>query len=223
MTDQTNWAKVLGELLADHECQVTAAVEALAARIAEIEARPAEKGNPGEKGPQGERGAEGLRGQDGPSGPPGPSGDRGDPGPQGAQGPPGDKGGAGDPGRDGRDAADLAYLREYIAEQVTAEIAGIFKASSITSSDGGRMLNAVLGGKVHEIKTAIPLDAGVWTEREYAAGDCVSHGGSVFIAQKATSEKPGKSDDWRLAVKRGADGRDWRPDEKRVAEPVRFK
>ena len=68
---------------------------------------------------------------------------------------------------------------------------------------------------MHEIKTAIPLDAGVWTERAYAAGDSVSHGGSLFIAQVDTSAKPGKSDDWRLAVKRGADGRDWRPDDKR--------
>jgi hypothetical protein len=71
--------------------------------------------------------------------------------------------------------------------------------------------------------TGISLDAGVWTEREYLAGDSVSHGGSSFIAQVATTAKPGKSDDWRLAVKRGADGRDWRPDDKRVPEPVRFK
>jgi hypothetical protein len=45
----------------------------------------------------------------------------------------------------------------------------------------------------------------------------------MFIAQVATTAKPGKSDDWRLAVKRGADGRDYRPEDKRVSEPVRFK
>jgi hypothetical protein len=56
------------------------------------------------------------------------------------------------------------------------------------------------------------------------AGDAVSHGGSLFIAQGDTNAKPGKSDDWRLAVKRGADGRDWRPEpDKRTTEPVRFK
>jgi hypothetical protein len=45
----------------------------------------------------------------------------------------------------------------------------------------------------------------------------------LFIAQVATTAKPGKSDDWRLAVKRGADGRDWRPEDKRALEPVRLK
>jgi hypothetical protein len=67
------------------------------------------------------------------------------------------------------------------------------------------------------------LDVGVWTERSYAAGDAVSHGGSLFIAQQDTGEKPGKSDHWRLAVKRGADGRDYRPEDRRALEPVRFK
>jgi hypothetical protein len=136
----------------------------------------------------------------------------------------GDKGEKGEPGRDGRDAADLALLRSYIVEQVTSEIAGIFKAASFTSPDGGRTLTAAFGGISHEIKTRLPLDAGVWTERAYVAGDTVSHGGSMFIAQANTIEKPGKSDDWRLAVKRGADGRDWRPEQdKRALEPVRFK
>jgi hypothetical protein len=55
------------------------------------------------------------------------------------------------------------------------------------------------------------------------AGDSVSHGGSSFIAQVNTSAKPGKSDDWRLAVKRGNDGRDYRPDNKPPTEPVRLK
>ena len=68
------------------------------------------------------------------------------------------------------------------------------------------------------------LDAGVWKEgATYAAGDGVTLGGSFFIAQAETTAKPGKSDEWRLAVKRGTDGRDWRPDEKRALEPVRFK
>ena len=81
-----------------------------------------------------------------------------------------------------------------------------------------------IGEAVHEIKTAIVLDAGVWREgTAYAAGDAVSHGGSLFIAQKGTNAKPGASDDWRLAVKRGADGRDYRPEEERTPKPVRFK
>lgn len=157
-------------------------------------------------------------------GPPGPAGVHGEVGPQGLRGPSGDKGEKGDSGRDGRDAADLALLRSYIVEQIAVEIADVFAKASFASPDFGRTLNATLGGKDHEIKTGIPLDAGTWTERAYAAGDTVTHGGSLFIARIATSEKPGKSDDWRLAVKRGADGRDWRPPpQERAAEPVRFK
>ena len=71
---------------------------------------------------------------------------------------------------------------------------------------------------------AVVLDAGIWKEGStYAAGDGVTSGGSFGIAQAPTSAKPGKSDEWRLAVKRGNDGRDWRPEEKRALEPVRFK
>ena len=42
----------------------------------------------------------------------------------------------------------------------------------------------------------------------YEKGDAVTHGGSYWIAKRDTSETPGKSDDWRLAVKRGRDGKD---------------
>jgi Collagen triple helix repeat (20 copies) len=233
---------------------VAEALAPLVVRIAELEARPREKGDAGESGPQGEAGPPGPAGEQGPAGPAGPKGDAGDqglpgppgqsgavgdsglPGPQGMPGPiggrgdqgdrgeKGERGDRGEPGRDGRDAADLALLRNYIVEQVATEIAGVFEKASVTSPDGGRTLTATLADKLHAITTAIPLDAGVWKEeRAYVAGDTVSHGGSMVIAQTATTAKPGASDDWRLAVKRGNDGRDWRPDEKRMAEPVRFK
>jgi Collagen triple helix repeat (20 copies) len=189
-----------------------------------------ELGSVGPEGPVGPPGSPGAAGEQGPQGLPGPAGERGQQGPAGERGPPGvqgqpgDRGEKGEPGRDGRDAADLALLRSYIVEQVATEIADVFAKGSMTSPDFGRTLNAAFGGKDHEIKTGIPLDAGVWTERAYVAGDIVSHGGSMFVAQTATTAKPGKSDDWRLSVKRGADGRDWRPEQdKRAAEPVRFK
>ena len=200
---------------------IDAELGTLTARLVELEARPI-----GLEGPSGPPGNPGAVGEPGPQGLPGPPGERGQQGPDGERGPAGAQGQPGDrgePGRDGRDAADLTLLRSYIVEQVAAEIAEIFKAASFTSADGGRTLNAALGGTSHEIKTRIPLDAGVWTEREYAAGDGVTHGGSFFIAQADTTEKPGKSDLWRLAVKRGADGRDYRPEDKRAPEPVRFK
>ena len=141
---------------------------------------------------------------------------------RGQQGGPGPAGPKGDPGRDGRDAADLAMLKDWMTEQVVTGIESVLKAMKVTSPDNGRTLQFGWAETVHEIKTAIPIDAGVWVDRTYAAGDAVSHGGSLFIAQAATTAKPGKSDDWRLAVKRGSDGRDYR-EEKRQPEPVRLK
>lgn len=200
------------EAVADALFSITARLRDLEDLIEKREpGPPGPPGCAGEAGPPGSEGTPGQRGQQGPEGKCGPPG---------VQGQPGARGEKGDPGRDGRDAANLAMLFKHIDEQIAA----VFKASVVTSPDGGRTLNAAFGGDSHEIKTAIPLDAGVWSEgRSYVAGDTVSHGGSMFIAQKATGEKPGKSDDWRLAVKRGADGRDYRPEDKRAPEPVRFK
>jgi len=143
---------------------------------------------------------------------PGPKGERGE---QGKQGPPGERGVKGETGRN---AADLTFLQDCIVEQVGRAI----KTASVSTSDGGRTLRWAIGETVHEIKTAIVLDAGVWKEgAAYVAGDGVTLGGSFFIAQSDTTAKPGKSDDWRLAVKRGTDGRDARTE--RALEPVRFK
>jgi integrin beta 3 len=184
-------------------------LEHLDERVAALEAGPVEKGDPGERGPQGEPGAQG---------PPGPAGEPGQPGA------PGPSGAKGEPGRDGRDASDLILLHGYIVEQVAQKFAEAFKAPLFTSDDGGRTLTATVAGTVSTIKTGIPLDVGVWKEgASYVQGDVITMGGSAFIAQQDTSEKPGRSDHWRLAVKRGADGRDARGDEKRTPEPVRFK
>ncbi len=56
------------------------------------------------------------------------------------------------------------------------------------------------------------LDAGVYQagKKDYEAGDGVTYGGSWWIAQMdRPSEAPGKVEgEWRLAVKRGRDGKD---------------
>ena len=147
-------------------------------------------------------------------------GPRGEAGPEGKPGPIGDKGERGAKGDPGRNATDLELMQDYCREQVERMI----KSASVTTNDGGRTLLWSIGETVHQVKTAAVLDAGVWKEgATYVAGDAVSHGGSLFIAQADTTARPGKSDEWRLAVKRGNDGRDYRADDKRSAEPVRFK
>jgi collagen triple helix repeat protein len=174
----------------------------------EVRALARMPGPEGKRGPKGDTGEKGERGESGKAGPAGAAGRDGIDGARGQKGEP------------GRNATDLVLLQEHIEERIVQ----VLKAAKVTTADGGRTLLVSLGGVVHEIKTAVVLDAGVWTERSYAPGDGVTLGGSFFIAQVDTTERPGRSDDWRLAVKRGADGRDWRPEQdKRAAEPVRFK
>jgi hypothetical protein len=147
-------------------------------------------------------------------------GPRGETGPEGKCGPAGEKGEPGAKGEPGRNASDLNYLQNYAGEQVARAL----KTATMTSPDGGRTLHWTIGENVHEIKTALVLDAGVWKEgKDYVPGDAVTLGGSLFIAQASTTAKPGKSDDWRLAVKRGTDGRDARQDDKHSSEPLRLK
>lgn len=182
--------------------------------LTEVRALARMPGPPGETGPEGKRGLKGDAGERGERGEPGKPGAMG---PAGADGKDGERGAKGDPGRN---ATDLTLIEEMIEQRVERRL----KAAKLTTDDGGRTLRWAIGETVHEIKTAIVLDAGVWKEgASYTAGDGVTLGGSFFIAQTPTTAKPGKSDDWRLAVKRGSDGRDFRPEEKRAPEPVRFK
>ncbi len=63
--------------------------------------------------------------------------------------------------------------------------------------------------KQWDFKLHYPIDMGVYKEdSDYLRGDGVTFGGSFWFAQKdAPIGKPGQSDDWRLAVKRGRDGK----------------
>lgn len=66
------------------------------------------------------------------------------------------------------------------------------------------------GDLVKEFPVVVPLvlDRGLWTEaREYKAGDGVTWGGHFWIAQRDTADKPDNLKDWRIAVKRGRDGK----------------
>ena len=61
----------------------------------------------------------------------------------------------------------------------------------------------------HEFKFPAVIDRGVFKSgNNYEQGDGVTYGGSFWIAQKDSNDIPGNSDAWRLAVKRGRDGKD---------------
>lgn len=62
------------------------------------------------------------------------------------------------------------------------------------------------------VKVPAIIDRGVFSgEKAYEQGDGTTYGGCYWIAQKDAPEGvPGGSADWRLAVKKGRDGRDLR-------------
>lgn len=101
----------------------------------------------------------------------------------------------GDPGRDGKDGVD-----------------GLgFEDLSFEEDDYGRPLAKFQRGDV--VKTfRLPciVDRGVYKAAEtYLRGDAVSYGGGLWIAQKDAPEgRPDGGEGWRLAVKKGRDGRD---------------
>lgn len=79
--------------------------------------------------------------------------------------------------------------------------------------DGGRgfVFRFAQGDRTKEFQFTMPvvIDKGVFKDgTEYEAADGVTFGGSYWIARSATKDKPGTSDAWRLAVKKGRDGKD---------------
>lgn len=67
------------------------------------------------------------------------------------------------------------------------------------------------GEQVKEFPLIMPvvIDRGVFSEgKTYLPGDGVTWGGSLWIAQEETGEKPDTAKGWRLAVKKGRDGKD---------------
>lgn len=165
------------------------ALTPLVRRIEELEARAplaGEKGDPGKDGAPGERGPEGPRGP------------QGEPGRDGRDGQPGRDGKDGEDGRDGADGKD------------GADGLGFDDLSVEHDGERGFTLKFQRGEKIKAFQFRLPvvLDRGVFAERSYERGDGVTFGGNFWIAQKDAPEgKPGLSDDWRLAVRKGRDGK----------------
>lgn len=93
-------------------------------------------------------------------------------------------------------------------------IDGIGWDSMRVEHDGRRSFDLIFtkGDQDHSFKVTIPcvIDAGFWKEgMSVEKGDGVTFGGSYWIAQCDTSTKPEIGNPhYRLAVKRGRDGRD---------------
>lgn len=72
----------------------------------------------------------------------------------------------------------------------------------VTLSSGARISKS--------LNVPVMIYRGVFTAGEYLPGDTVTWGGSLWHCDSATSDKPGEqgAKGWRLAVKRGRDGKD---------------
>jgi len=112
--------------------------------------------------------------------------------------PPGRDGLPGRPGTAGEDGKDGVSIEGFEFKQADRRT----QIVTMKMTDGTRYEWPIkLDGMV--------IDSDVHRPGEfYEKGDAVTHGGSYWIARKDTRATPGKSDDWRLAVKKGRDGKD---------------
>ncbi len=81
----------------------------------------------------------------------------------------------------------------------------------VHDGERGFTFRFVRGAERKEFAFTVPvvLDRGVYKESQaYVRGDGVTWGGSFWIAQDETTDKPDSGKGWRLAVKRGRDGKD---------------
>lgn len=92
-------------------------------------------------------------------------------------------------------------------------VEGVGSAAVEQSGERGFELALVLssGAEVRKkLELPVMIYRGVFTPRAYAPGDTVTWAGSLWHCDETTSDKPGEpgSKGWRLAVKRGRDGKD---------------
>ena len=130
------------------------------------------------------------------------------------------------PGAEPLKKSDLRWLMDVIGEGVVktmaplrdriaaVEKAGVTDVGVVYDGQRNFTLRFNIGDGTKEFSFILPivLDRGVYREAaEYQRGDGVTHGGSYWIALGNTKDRPGAGSGWRLAVKRGQDGKDYRP------------
>lgn len=104
---------------------------------------------------------------------------------------------------------------------------GFDDMSADYDGERGLVLRFVRGERVKEFSFSMPvvIDRGVWIEGRdggYAKGDGVTWAGSFWISQKdENDDKPDGGEGWRLAVKRGRDGKSVKVDLPAAPQPVK--
>lgn len=167
----------------------------------------------GENGKDGAPGRDGRDGVDGIDGKDGATGFDGKDGSQGERGERGDPGATGAAGRDGSDGIDGVRGMDGTNGSDGKNGADGFGFDDLELVfDGERELgfSFVKGERVRDfsIQLCSMIYRGVWREGTYQRGDTVTWGGSMFVADRETTDKPETADSgWKLATKRGRDGK----------------
>src|SRR4029077_440120 len=192
-------------------------------RIADLERRleTVKDGKDGEPGPPGEVGPQGLHGLHGRPGETGPAGADGKDAdvdaivkavlaliPVPRDGQPGVPGAPGAAGRDGENGKDGAKGADGINGKDGLDGLGFEDIDILFDECTGYVLRFARGEVVKAFPLSIPWDAGIWEAgKVYPKGAGLRRDGSWWIAQMQTSAQPGHDKTWRLAVKKGTDGR----------------
>ena len=187
-------------------------------RLAAVEARQPEKGEKGDQGEPGQMGEPGEAGPAGPQGEPGPpgrdgvAGEKGDPGDMGPAGPEGPRGIEGAAGRDGRDGLTGPQGEKGMdgRDGIDGKDGlGFDDLSMQFDGERGFSVKFVMGDQVKsfDFSLPVPIYRGVFKDGTYSKFDTVTWGGSVWIAQKDTENRPGGNEDWQLMVKQGGEGK----------------
>lgn len=111
---------------------------------------------------------------------------------------------------------DPAHVADLVAKAVDAipkpkdGLNGVgFDDMDMVETDDGIFLRFVRGENVKDFRLPVIIDRGVYVaDRKYFKGDFVTWGGCGYIAQEETDDKPGTGKGWRMAVKKGRDGKD---------------
>lgn len=127
------------------------------------------------------------------------------------------------------DPVDMAAIERSIVEKITAIPVpkdgqdGVgFDDMTCELRDDGVYLVWEKGEVIKEARLPVPIYRGVWKDGAYHKGDTVTWGGSTWIAEGDPSGKPDAPDSgWRLAVKKGRDGKDGIVKEQKPAGPVK--
>lgn len=122
---------------------------------------------------------------------------------------------------------DPVENKDYEAAGWVCLVAGPWDEVSSLAPDQRTVIRSLemSDGKLITSSFTVPtvIDKGTWKSGiEYEQGDAVTMAGSLWICQSKSQDRPGTSNAWRLAVKRGSDGKDLRPAEELSPDGRRY-